>query len=197
MLTDLFPQEIGGDEDLLNTKIEGDFIVRETAEPMEIIAGLQQVLEDVVGEPVRIGYRDVEREAVVVRGEFKFTPLDKRVQRVEVFGQQLDKERADGDVATNFEYFLRFLGDWIEMPVVNEAQSLPARINWRTHSGDAKTEEELHAAREPVLVLLNLSVQTNLQFSIEPRKVRTLMVERAATDGAPPAPRETHFQRSH
>ena len=63
---------------------------------------------------------------------------------------------------------------WIDLPLVNEVK-MPSKRTISWHDNDA---EEGELARDPALVLLNLSTQTGLEFNEEKRKVETLFVER-------------------
>lgn len=114
---------------------------------------------------------------MVVRGEYELIPIDEQQPCVEVFAQRR-VENGPPQVQTTFAMFLRFLGEWLDMPVVNEVEMSPEVIRWRIHDVGARADEDRIAAEERILALLNLTAQTNLEFRIEPRKMPLLFVER-------------------
>lgn len=177
LLVDIYPQEIEGDDDLLNRRILGDFIVREGLPSEKTVSLFELVLRRDIKIPVRMTFREVPREVIVARGKYRFTPVPGRAgDTIEIYDERLLTPSrigggggGSGDLAT----FLRSVGWYLNDRVVNEVEGPPkGNLNW--HENFAA-----EGIKVPELVLQHLTEQTGLTFTKETRRVRVLFVERA------------------
>lgn len=181
IVADIYPQEIvPKDDELLKTSIPGDFIVRVDDPTEKVIARLEEVLRNRIQLPVKIRLGMVEREVFVARGRFDFQPIDENRERIEVYGEKLNENpRVGGGGSGDFEKFLKWVGMWIEQPVVSDVDDPPeSRLSWHYNLESPFTDEKRRKAKDPALVLKNLTPQTGLRFTQETRKIRALIVER-------------------
>ena len=178
MLADVYPQEVEGDKKLFDTNVTGDFVLR-TGEPREqVVSALEAILRDEPKLPVRLQFRDVKRHVFVLRGEFKFTPLPDYPDSIQIYGDKLVANSGAGGGGGDFAQFVRWVGMWIEQPVVSDVEKTPASLSWRYHMPRAFAPQERAAAKDARAVLHNLEGQTGLTFVEEEREIRLLFVER-------------------
>ncbi|HEV3342947.1 MAG TPA: hypothetical protein VG125_21415 [Pirellulales bacterium] len=178
MLADVFPQEVEGDQQTLDTQISGDFVLRSGESREHIVESLEAILRDEPKLPVRLRFRDVKRQVYVLRGEYKFTPLPDYPDSIQIYGDKLAANSGAGGGGGDFTDFTRWVGMWIERPVLGEVKNGPKNLSWRYHMAPAFTPEQRAAAKEPRAVLRNLAGQTGLTFEEETREIRLLFVER-------------------
>ncbi|MCA9054587.1 MAG: hypothetical protein KDA75_12160 [Planctomycetaceae bacterium] len=178
MLLKLSDVEIVGDPELREQGLAGDFVYDPSASQEDLAAAIQELFRS-HGVPVDIRFRDLEREVYVATGEFDFLPLpDSPNKHIEFFGLALDTDNS-GYGGGNGELggMLQEAGEWISTPIVNDVEKQPARrLSWHRNDDARFTELERKMARDPELVLSNLTVQTGLVFTKTRRKVRSLMV---------------------
>lgn len=178
MLADVFPQEVEGDKAILDTQISGDFVLRTGESREHVVESLEAILRDEPKLPVRLRFRDVKRQVYVLRGEYEFTPLPDYPDSVQIYGDKLAPNSGSGGGGGDFADFTRWVGMWIEQPVVAEVNNPPKSLSWRYHLAAPFTKEQRAAAKDPRSVLHNLEGQTGLTFEEETREIRILFVER-------------------
>ena len=145
----------------------------------QMVAALQPALRKEWKVPVKLYFREVERDVCVVRGKWAFKPISEDFPAVQIYGNYFGKRSTGGGGSGDFKRFLRADGSWIHMPIVDDVREPPAkkRISWRFHrplSKRVKTTED----HDPDIVTSNLAKQTGLEFNVERRKTRILFVER-------------------
>lgn len=178
MLNAVSPQYIEGDQGLLNRKIPGDWVFDPKAPADEIVAAMQPVLQKEWGVPVKLTFREVERDVYVARGRWDFKPISADFPDVQIYGTFLDKDSGSGGATGNFDKFLRAAGSWIGMPIVNEATEPPKkRFSWSYHMPSPFTDQQQAESHDPESVTANLASQTGLEFVKERRQTRVLFVE--------------------
>jgi len=198
-----FPMgEVEADKKLLDTAIGGDFVFRQDAPVEKLVPALERILREECKLPIKLTFREVERQIVVARGTLKVVPLaGQKKNHVEVFGKEIGKGEAWSS-RRDLHGFLLELGDFLGRRFVNEAKSgkdevftygLSVRQDPRYRLAsefdlpskpdavpppkfDPAIEAEDH---DPKLVLPNVAKQTGLSFTTEKRKVRVLFVEKA------------------
>jgi hypothetical protein len=178
MLADVFPQEVEGDQPILDTQISGDFVLRAGESREHVVESLEAILRDEPKLPVRLRFREVKRQVYVLRGEYKFTPLPGYPDSVQIYGDKLAPNSGAGGGGGEFSDFTRWVGMWIERPVIGEVENPPQNLSWRYHLSGPFTPEQRAAAKDPRSVLHNLEDQTGLKFEEETREIRLLFVER-------------------
>ncbi len=179
MLDAVSSQSIEGDEVLLDKMIPGDWVFDPKASSEKIVAALEPVLQKEWKIPVKLEFREVERDVCVVSGEWHFEPVSDDFRDVQIYGTYLDRNSGSGGGSGNFEKLLKAVGSWINMPVINEVASPPSKgLSWRYHQPSPFTEKEAADAHDAGAVTENLTIQTGLRWRKEERKVRILFVER-------------------
>lgn len=172
-LTKISPEDVEGDEELLDAAFRGDFIFREGLSVEKIVSDFQDILQRDLKLPVRMTFREVPRQVIVARGAYRFTPVPGRpADRIEIYGKKLEDPLVGGGGGGDFEDFLNWVGMYIERRVINEVENPPeGEISW--HYNDRR-----QGSKQPDLVLQHLTEQTGLTFKKETRRVGVLFVER-------------------
>lgn len=190
-LAGIKPQFLNGPDELLNKTLPGDWVVREDSDPRAIVQQLNRVFNEVFELNVQLEFRSVEQDVYVARGNYRLTPLqgeneteivqlaDKRIStdHVHIFGKELVPDGGGGGGSGDFDELLKWLGRWIDVPVINDVRSHPKRqVTWRQHSRSPFTEEMRQEDHDPEAVLRNMTRQTQLQFTKERRPIEILFV---------------------
>ncbi len=173
-LAGIYPEEVEGDEELLKTVIRGDFIVRDGVPAGKIVQDFENILQRDLNLPVKMNFREVDREVIVARGTYRFTPVPGRPENeIEIYGEKLEDPYTGGGGSGDFDEFLSWVGMYINRRVVNEVENPPqGDIIWHYN-------HKREGSKKPDLVLQHLTEQTGLAFKMETRRVRLLFVERA------------------
>jgi hypothetical protein len=178
MIAKIHRQEIEANDVIKNTEVSGDFVFRPNASRDELLDGFMQIARNELQSPWQYEWREVERDAIVVTGEFERTPLLPSNDHIHLFGARLNEEGSGGGSSGNFDGFLKDVGAWLEMPVINEVENPPdGSLVWRYHQGIGGSDEERELAKNPDVVLTNLSLQTGLNYLVEKRTVSLLFIE--------------------
>jgi hypothetical protein len=192
-LLDIKSQQIDGPRELLDSRLPGDLVIRDGADQAAVLKQLQDILQTELSLPVKLEFREVEREVYVARGEYELTPLagqegkgkliltDETIttDEIQIFGTQLVPNSGAGGGTGEFEEFLGWLGRWIGTPIVSEVDLKPTnQVSWHLHERSPSTDQTRSEDHDPILVLGNITLQTGLTFSLEKRPVRILFVER-------------------
>jgi hypothetical protein len=192
-LLDIKSQEIDGPRELLETRLAGDWVIREGASKEAVIKQLQDTLRNEFLLPAKLEFRDVEREVYVARGEYALTPLpgqkgkgkliltDETIttDEIQIFGTELVPNSGAGGGTGEFEEFLGWLGRWIGTPIVSEVDLKPTnQVSWHLHERSPSTDQTRNDDHDATLVLGNITLQTGLTFTREKRPVQILFVER-------------------
>jgi uncharacterized protein (TIGR03435 family) len=192
-LLDIKSQQIDGPRDVLETRLAGDWVIREGASQESALNQLQEILQNEFKLPVKLEFREVDREVYVARGEYNLTPLpgqegkgkliltDETIEtdEIQIFGTQLVPNSGAGGGTGEFEEFLGWLGRWIGTPIVSEVDLKPTnQVSWHLHERSPSTEQSRGEDHDPKLVLGNITLQTGLTFTLEKRPVRILFVQR-------------------
>ena len=77
---DIFPTEIDGDPDLLKTAVAGDWIYRVGTPAEQMVRALEIRLQRTMQKRITLKLRTVEREVVVVRGQYRPSPVTGRAR---------------------------------------------------------------------------------------------------------------------
>ncbi|HSZ58288.1 MAG TPA: sigma-70 family RNA polymerase sigma factor [Tepidisphaeraceae bacterium] len=158
-------------------EMSGDWVARNNAGINEILDGIAGVVAQKAGHPVHFVHRLVQREVIVVRGNYAPTGQLKG-------GVLLFDHPTGGPTFVwrrNFGDLLNTLGDWMGKKVVNETTTpLKTPVSW---SDQFPGRDRLRQ------VLLTLSDQTSLKCDVEPREIMVWALEDgAAPTTAPQAP---------
>ncbi len=181
MKLDIYPEQIEGDPQLLKTEVSGDWIVREGVPDEQIVLPLEAIVQRALRQRITMAFRQVERDVVVARGRYRYTPLVGRSDnQIEIYGKYLDDKGMGGGGSGEFPDFLRWVGAWIERPVLNEVEAPPkVNVGWHDNVRSPFTEKEHREDHDEALVLQHLHEQTGLTFTEERRPIRIRFIERA------------------
>jgi beta-lactamase regulating signal transducer with metallopeptidase domain len=192
-LLDIKSQEIDGPGELLTKRLAGDWVIREGAAQDGVVKQLQDILHNEFSLPVKLEFREVERDVYVARGEYELTPLpgqegkgkliltDETIHtdEIQIFGTDLVPNSGAGGGTGEFEEFLAWLGRWIGTPIVSDVDLKPTnQVSWHLHERSPSTDQTRSEDHDPTLVLGNITLQTGLIFTLEKRPVRILFVQR-------------------
>jgi len=178
-LTDLYPQDIDMPRELLSIKLDGDWIYDESARPADRLTALISEAPDIFGAGMTFQQTQIERDVIVGRGQFKFTPLanatDQNRDALHVFrGETVDKTRytAPGLPPEAFQW----LGAMLARPLILEADigqpqgSRSAYIRLEIAESAYFFDTPNTPDDQTVdAILANVAKQTNLQFTHERR----------------------------
>jgi hypothetical protein len=162
-------------EKLVRLELGGDWIERKNAPMEDKLSALEKILEDELGRKIGFESREVNRDAIIVRGQYKRVPLEnvERPDNIYIY-TDLHKhfpgpEPIDGGGTGSVAKMIERVGSDFNRPVVFETEGL-SDITVSYHdsqsyslaTANAKTSED----RQQILdsVLENLSSQTSLQF---------------------------------
>jgi beta-lactamase regulating signal transducer with metallopeptidase domain len=168
----IYRQEVEGDEALVKSKIQGDWIVRKGAPKKDILSGLETILNKECGLHVKLRLRDVERQVIVASGEFDFHPFEGR--SVYLYDDK-PENNGHGGGGGDIESFVRSLGWFVHRRVLSDVKDPPDGFAW-LYCGDRpqKNVKKLDVEH----VLKHVTAQTGLSFKEESRSVPVLFVER-------------------
>ncbi len=177
LLAGIHPREIEGDDELLNRRLLGDFIVREGLTPEKIVSLFEPILRRELKLPVKMTFREVPREVIVARGKYEFRPISGSPRdTIEIYGERLTTLPQEGGRyadSADIGEFLSWVGEYLDRRMVSEVESPPeASLKWHENFRE-------EGRKAPELVLQHLTEQTGLRFAKETRRVRVLFVERA------------------
>jgi hypothetical protein len=179
---DIFPLEIEGQRDLRDLPVAGDWIYRVGTPVDRMVSALEIRLQRTLQKRIALRLRTVERDVVVVKGQYRPAPVPGRARdMVEIYAREIvpGGGGAGGGSGTYAE-FLKWVGDWIERPVVSDVQPPPQnRFSWFYNARDRATEPMRKEDHDERLVLQHLQEQTGLAFTRERRPIRILFVERS------------------
>ncbi len=192
-VTNFASQEIENSSDLVDKRIAGDWVIRLGADLEKRLPQLEAILRKELSLPIRLEIKTVEREVYVASGTYKLTPLegqkaqgelhltDKTIttDKVHIFGKAFVHNSGAGGGTGDFEEFLKALGNWIDVPIVNEVEQAPSReISYSFHQRSPFTEQMRKEDHDAETVLNNINKQTNLKFTRQTRPVKILFVTR-------------------
>jgi hypothetical protein len=177
---------------LQNAYIPGDWIFGwDLRDPHKLthaeLATFEKILNDQLKLGVKVGWKTVERPALVISGNYKARPRggnieDQRAAALSDGMFLIEARRAlslhPAMMEGTFDDFTDSLGYLLKLPVVNEADTRPAKklVSWNETGKPVEGEERLTQEHENRL-LTSLQEQMGYDFKIEPRKVKVLSIE--------------------
>ena len=176
-------------------RLPGDWIVRKEAPMEDKLRDLTRELKRHFGRDVRFEKRLEEREILVVKGEYNFTPLPGDYRQPFVHLMSDESEAQGGHSGATLDELVRALGDITETPVVNAAKSAEGKtlhfVYYRSgYLRNAENPNERLRMRR--LLLKNFTRQTGLKIKSEIREVAVWHASEAPGPGKPmPVDRQT------
>jgi uncharacterized protein (TIGR03435 family) len=180
VLLNIYPQEIEGDQQLLKSRFDGDFVAREGVAQDKLVAGLADLLRRDFKLPIKMSVREVERSVIVANGEYRFTPAPGGKQdAIEIYEKNLNADILGGGTG-DLKTFVNWVGMYIDQRmVVGDVDGAPEQqILWQYH-GFMATEELGNEPKDVAAVLKHVTKQTGLTFRRQKQKVRVVFVEKA------------------
>ncbi len=165
---------ISADPGLLGAEVRCDLVVRKGATPEECVPALENVLRTVYKLPVRMTFKNEEREVIVARGSYALRPPQNGGDNgeVQIFDRDLDTGpgRAGGGT-TSVAGLLEVLAETLQCPVVSEVEPSEAKVRFAVHRDALRTAYVDD-------VLRNVTAQTGLVFTRQTRTVRVLYLNK-------------------
>ncbi len=173
---------IEGEEDLLERKITGDFVVRAGANPDKLIVALEKLLRKECDFPVSLAYVEKERDVYVLSGKYEPTPLaDRKKNEIEVYGFALTNRDTGGGGSGSLQEMADHVEGWINTRIaVEKIDGAPKKVQWHFNFRSPFTDAEHAADKNPPAVMNNIAAQTGLTVKLENRKVKVLEVKRGS-----------------
>jgi hypothetical protein len=164
-------------DDLLATKLPGDWIIRHEKPVVQKLSALAPILSEALQRPVIFELRNVEREAVVVTGTFDLKPLDEKLRRPSVYlytDPNDDRSRGGGGSVNSVSQLIRVIGDRIDMPMVDKTvkrEKLTLSYATMRSSYLGRVTNPVEKRNRIKILLDNVSAQTGLTFEFKRQKV--------------------------
>ncbi len=179
-------QDIEGPAEVLNKRLEGDWVMRPGASDEKVLQELESILQKQFDQPVRLSIAKRVRTVYVARGKYQFTALNngsnnpakdaktpERIDEIEIYENSLSPNGGGG--SGDFKEFLEWVGRWIDMTIIDEVSDPPDRdVCWHLNEGDIADRGN---KRDRELVLKHVAAQTGLTFQKELRVIRRVLVE--------------------
>jgi hypothetical protein len=174
-------REVEALPEVLDSEIEGEFVLRDGTPPEKWVPAFEKILRDECGVKLQLAFKEVEREVVVMGGEFKSTPRPGQLKNTVVVAADPDDPLQGGSIGT-FEELLLFLSKFTELRIVSELKRPPGgQFCWKHRIGTMirhEGRERYTEPRDPDKILKAVTEQTGLTFKTETRKVRVLSIEK-------------------
>jgi hypothetical protein len=180
-LLGVFPQDLEGDTRLSLQGMPGDFAARRGADAEQLRGGLEAIISEKTGAPIRLTFRQVERRAIVFRGKWVQTkrdqPASDQSPRFDVYGGERDLSRGDAGAGSgSILNFSNRIGSMIGASVVVEAADVPEKISWQYVRGNGEKEQPLTGFAK--FLCEQIAEQTSMSWSEETRSLRRMFIER-------------------
>lgn len=167
---------------LLNRDVRGDWVIRTGSTREQRVADFVSAIQDVIGEGMTLRLESIERPVIVVRGTFKFVPIDPHRSADNVICFYRDSagpgimSRTGGSNA-DIKQIIQALGAQLGLQVVIEGPiHSPQRFHWEADvSTDVRAKRDSETP-DPIAIneiLGNVAKQTSLTLSFERRSVPT------------------------
>jgi hypothetical protein len=170
-----------GSEKLVRLKLGGDWIERKNAPMEDKLSALEKILKDELGREIRFEKRKVNRDVIIVYGQYERVPLEgvKRPNNIYIYPDSWEHlsgpEPVGGGGTCSLAKLIEMVGSHFNRPIVFETENLSditvSYFDSQSYSfaiANTKTEE----AKQEILdsVLQNLSRQTSLRFEYGQRE---------------------------
>jgi hypothetical protein len=164
-----------GPEELARLKLGGDWIVRDGTPVEERLRALESILLKELGRTIKFDKRLISRECIVVRGQYKHSPLEGVEHRDNIYIYPDSWEHLSGPEPVNgggtrsLLEMMQMVGSHFDRPVIFETENgSDITVGYFTSQSyslaiaNTKNAED----RQEILdsVLRNLSAQTSLEF---------------------------------
>jgi|SRR5579883_3296335 len=171
---------IDAENELLETMVTGDWVVRADADPVKLAAALETILRKECGLNVTLAVKDAEREVYVLSGKYVAKPLpDRKANEIEVYATDLSDRKTGGGGSGNLGQMADHIEGWIEAPIVlDKIENAPKSVEWHFNFISPFTKEQHAADKDPAANLANIAAQTGLTVKKEKRTIKVLVVKK-------------------
>jgi hypothetical protein len=178
-----FPlQQVEVPGNFLTTNVHGEFVLRTGTPPEQWAPVLDKILRTECELPVKLTLKEVERDVVVLGGNFESKPKG-QYKNVITFGPA-EQKNWGGSGNGNLDDFVVFLNQFTGKHVISEVKAPPKEKLWWFHQdskiqGDETGRTRFVDAPEPDAIFKTVAEQTGLTVTAAKRKVRVLVVEKS------------------
>jgi hypothetical protein len=171
-------------DELGRVPLHGDWIVRDGAPREQVVAALESIIRKQLARDIHIAKTRAEREVVVARGACKPNPGGKD-GRVHITGGAIRKRVDDemGGGSGDFAEFLRTLGAYANLKVVDETTTHPKQVRYAIHLSATEARDDV-SRRD--LVFGAVAEQTGMELKVERREIDVWQVWEGAVCPAVP-----------
>ncbi|OHB66270.1 MAG: hypothetical protein A2Y76_10710 [Planctomycetes bacterium RBG_13_60_9] len=196
--------ERSGPADLVELRLGGDWIVRTNTSIEQRLSALEEILERELGRRIRFQRRSVEREVIVVRGQYERRPLagHANTEPVYLFAEATPDQSGLRRRESITQMFQK-VASRFNRPIILETQGLDEVFveyqtclsydTWVARKLDPKDPFPIHGGEALDPVLANLTKQTSLKFARETRPFNTWFIteikEPSSGNPSNPSPR--------
>lgn len=173
--------ERDGPDKLLGLKLGGDWIARDNVPIEDRLIALERILQNELGRTIRFEKRKVNRDVIIVRGQYKRVPLEdvEHPDNIYVYPDSWEDfsgpEPWDGGGTGSVVKLIEMVGSHFNQPIVFETENLSditvsyfTSQSYSLATANAKTREDMQKILDSVLQ--NLSKQTSLHFEYGQRE---------------------------
>ena len=179
--------------ELLQIDMSGDWIVRKDTPTEALMKDLKEIVKNEAAREIDFVKKKVETEVIIAKGKYDFKPLPgvKEGNYILICTDKMDTYIGGGGGSGTVSKFLRWVGNRINMYIIDETESEDIKIYWRNHDSSnlrrLSHNKELYSERLDML-LSNLTRQTGLTFERKTAAVEKWFI---AEEGAINTPQKT------
>ncbi|MEA2708982.1 MAG: hypothetical protein QOF78_1583 [Phycisphaerales bacterium] len=179
----LSPQEVDLPYPLMKRELRGDWVYRTDVPVEQRLAALMQVIAPIAGRTYELARRPLEREVIVVTGQFKLQPLPgtKKYEgrpTIHLFIRDGEPDALPDGVGggtASIKRVLNEVSDITGYPVVFDTPlASGVRVSWRQQDSVATMQDKRIGpadARDVDALLANVAKQTSLELKRERRMI--------------------------
>lgn len=169
--------DIKGDARILQRKLPEDYVYRTDASVEQLAAKLAEIAQQEWQIPVRLSFREVERNIYVAKGDFQ-PSLPAGETRFALNSGPYAGDHGEFYHTGSVSDFLANASEYLGVKIVNEISPSEARLKWSRRWYDRSTvKPENRFKINPEIVLKQITDQTGLKFTSEKRMMRVVFVE--------------------
>jgi len=170
--------ELAGPDELLNLRVDGDWVIRggpmDKMDDADVLKQLSALLSKESNRPVRVERKAVERDVLVASGSFT-TPFSQATP-IDIYIADLKDTGGGGEGSGSLQELLDEVGDRLNIPMIDETGGHYFVEHWKMHSDAYFPPTNGRHTEMADKLLANLQRQTGLTFRHETRPVDILVV---------------------
>jgi RNA polymerase sigma factor (sigma-70 family) len=180
MTTGFRRTRIDSDDEVLEPRVTGDWVVRSGADPEKLAAQLETILRKECNLKVSVAVKDAERDVYVFSGKYESKPVpDRKKDFIEIFARELSDRDTGGGGSGSLQEMADYVEGFVEAPVVlGKIEGTPKLVEWHYNTRSVFTKEQHAEDHDPTAVLTNVGTQTGLTVKLEKRTIKVLAVKK-------------------